>query len=195
MSDVYVLEGHFSEKPKLKAWEIDVDGYLLYEKIALEGEMQDFNTIFVKPPLGLSKPKWDRSNNIWTEGKSEEDLLYDEQTLKMQELSTECNKTILGRFSVTVEGVEYQFSNDMEAQSNFEKCDRAFEKGRATEIPWTAYDVDGNVVRVLLNDIKFEPVYVAHLTHIQNNISKLRDFLEPQVWGASTVEEVRNIIW
>jgi hypothetical protein len=185
----------YSRQEAIKAWEIDTNGYVLYQKIAEVGEVEDFDTVFTAPPSHLHKAKWDRANRVWIEGKSETDILESEKLSKMQELTIECNKTILGRFSAIVDSVEYRFSNDMEAQSNFEKCDRAFEKGRATEIPWTAYDVDGNVVRVLLNDIKFEPVYVAHLTHIQNNISKLRDFLEPQIWGATTVEEVRNITW
>lgn len=117
------------------------------------------------------------------------------QNAKMKELADTCNKTILDRFSSKVDGVDYLFSNDMEAQANFEKCDRAFEKGRITEIPWTAYTMDGDVIRILLNEEKFEPVYISHLSHITGNISKFRDFLMPLVEDAKTVEEVEKVNW
>jgi hypothetical protein len=114
---------------------------------------------------------------------------------KEHELNSKCNSTILGRFSCVVNDETYHFSNDMEAQANFEKCDRAFEKGRLTEIPWTAYDTDGNVVRVVLTQETLEQVYLAHLYHIQSSIAKFRDVLMPQVLAATTVEEVEAIKW
>ncbi|OIS74608.1 hypothetical protein [Bacillus licheniformis] len=114
---------------------------------------------------------------------------------KIEELSRECKAAILGRFVATVDGVEYLFSCDIEAQANFEKAEKSFAKGLITEIPWTAYDSNGKVVRVLLNQEKFEPVYIKHLEHIQNNISKFRDFLQPMVEDAQTPEEVFIIRW
>lgn len=123
------------------------------------------------------------------------DNLEESKRLKSEELSRKCNETILGRFSSTIDSVEYQFSNDLEAQANFEKCDKAFDRGMIIEIPWTAYDMDGNTVRVLLNREKFSIVYYNHLEHIQNNISKFRDFLMPMVENATNVEEVEAIKW
>jgi hypothetical protein len=114
---------------------------------------------------------------------------------KIQELNKMCNMTILGRFTSVVNGAPYQFSNDMEAQANFEKCDRAFDNGRIQEIAWTVYNSEGQVERVLLDPVTFEGVYLDHLAHIQNNISKFRDFLMPQVEEATTVEEVKQIKW
>lgn len=114
---------------------------------------------------------------------------------KKLELSHACNTSITGRFSVNLNGVEYKFSNDMEAQMNFEKYARAFDKGLITEILWTAYDVDGSVVRITLTEEMFNIVYLEHLNHIQRNISKYRDFLMPMVENAKTVEEVNLIQW
>jgi hypothetical protein len=114
---------------------------------------------------------------------------------KLVELNGACSMTISGRFTATVNNIDYQFSCDSEAQSNFEKTDRAFDKTRITEINWTAYDVDGNVVRLLLDNTTFEGVYMAHLQHIQDNVSKFRDTLMPLVESASTVDEVNAIIW
>lgn len=117
------------------------------------------------------------------------------QQSKIAELDQRCEEAILGRFSVELDGVVYAFSNDREAQANFDKCDNSFARGRITEIPWTAYDPDGNVRRIVLDAVKFEKVYVAHLEHIQGNIAKFRDFLEPLVVGAAGVDEVNLIQW
>lgn len=127
-------------------------------------------------------------------------LLDIKKQAKIRRLVDDCNKTILGRFSAMVNGVTYMFSCDMEAQANFEKLDKAFKDGTMAEmgmtsIGWTAYDADGSVVRLDLTYELFRPVYINHLLHIQNNISKLRDFLEPLVANATTVEEIESITW
>jgi len=113
---------------------------------------------------------------------------------KLIELTEACNKTILGRFRAVVEGVEYLFSHDAEAQMNFEIADKAFDKNRITEVGWTAYTLDGELVRLLLTQETFEPVYMKHLEHIQSNIVKLRDYLQPIVETA-TLEELETISW
>jgi len=122
-------------------------------------------------------------------------LLKQSKITKRDELNRKCNETISGRFSHTVNDSTYYFSNDTEAQSNFEKADRAFEKGRMTEIGWTSYDVNGNVHRLVLTQETFEPLYLSHLYHIQQNIYRFRDVLMPQVESAQTVEELDTIIW
>lgn len=123
------------------------------------------------------------------------DGLEESKTKKILELDIDCNTAILGRFSSSINGVTYYFSNDTEAQANFEKADNAFFRGRMTEITWTAYDEEGNVVRLPLDQTTFESVYMNHLIHIQSNISKYRDMLMPQVEQATTIEEVENIMW
>jgi hypothetical protein len=130
------------------------------------------------------------------------ELVYNEEThlrlarvSKMRKLKVACDEAILGRFTCTVDGVEYQFSCDEKAQSNFEKVDRAFEKGRVTVYPWTAYDADGNVVRLVLDVNTFEDVYVAHLNHIGNCVSKLRDDLEKKVNAAQGLDELIAVKW
>lgn len=114
---------------------------------------------------------------------------------KIQELNADCNRAILGKFLCDVNGVTYYFSNDMEAQANFEKCDRAFEKGRLTEVVWTVYTLEGEVARIIMTYSDFENVYIKHLEHIQNNISRFRDFLMPLVEGATSEEEIKSIQW
>lgn len=113
---------------------------------------------------------------------------------KLAELSRRCNQTIIGKFSFDYNGVTYYFSCDTEAQSNFEKVDRAFDKARMTEINWTSYDVGGNAVRLTFDKASFEGLYLAHLNHIQSNISKLRDVLMPIVLEA-TADELNAVTW
>lgn len=122
-------------------------------------------------------------------------MLDNAKKLKMEELNLKCNETIVGRFLSTVDGVQYYFSCDDEAQKNFDKAKLSFMDATITDIKWTAYDLDGNVCRLMLNDTKFKPVYVDHLMQINGNISKLRDTLEPQVYAALTIEEVNGIVW
>jgi hypothetical protein len=114
---------------------------------------------------------------------------------KKTELQNECDKTILGRFYAELDGVTYQFSCDNEAQKNFDKALKVFEKGWKTELLWTVYDMDGNVLRLMVRADQYAPLYMAHLDHIQYNISKFRDTLQPLVEKAETVEEVENVTY
>lgn len=123
------------------------------------------------------------------------DPLSDARKLKEAELNAMCNKTINGRFPFEIDGTTYRFSNDSEAQDNFDKCARAFDKSLMTEIAWTAYDSNNQVVRIPINATLFEDMYVAHLNHIQGNISKFRDFLMPLVQAATTIEEIEAVTW
>lgn len=139
---------------------------------------------------------WDENNPPYpSETQLQEAWLELIKDDKLTELKIECNIAILGRFIAEVDGVAYQFSCDTEAQMNFEKVDRAFDKGRMTEIPWTAYNMDGEVVRVILNVNNFEPVYLGHLFHIQSNIAKLRDELQPRLDSAVTEGEIEGVVW
>jgi hypothetical protein len=124
-----------------------------------------------------------------------EEVLQYARDLKMVELDQKCSQAIVGRFTAMVDGVEYSFSCDEEAQKNFDKADWAFSKGNVPELPWTAYNSEGQVVRILINPDNFGPVYLAHLEHIQNNIAKFRDFLQPMVEGAEDPDEVFSVKW
>jgi hypothetical protein len=172
---------------------IDSDGFFIEPVILKDDDLTPEDCVEEPIEESFFLPRW--YDGLWVEGKSIEVILEHEKTLKIKELNTACNLTILGRFSLIRDGATYFFSNDMEAQANFEKCDRAFEKGRITAIPWTCYDGEGSVVRLDFDAESFEPLYIAHLTHIQNNIAKFRDELMPQVLAATSIEEVRTIQW
>lgn len=121
--------------------------------------------------------------------------LDEAKEMKMKELRYNCEKTILGYFKATIDAVEYSFSNDMEAQSNFKDGMWALENNKATTVKWTAYDADWNVIRLDLDLTKLNDVNVERLTHQQTQVSKFRDILQPQVEAATTISEVEAVAW
>jgi YHS domain-containing protein len=119
---------------------------------------------------------------------------------KKAELNIACKNAITGRFSADVDGVTYWFSNDTEAQSNFKDTKSLFDDGTIDAmaggiVKWTAYDVNGNVCRIPLNKDQFKPVNIARVMHQNNNVSRLRDDLEPKVDAAKSVPDVQAITW
>src|SRR5205085_12534478 len=90
---------------------------------------------------------------IWKDSNAS---LDDVKILKKAELNKACSQAIIGRFSAKVDDVTYYFSNDTEAQSNFKDAKMSFEDGTVDTymggtVPWTAYDENGNVVRLRLS--------------------------------------------
>lgn len=117
---------------------------------------------------------------------------------KLKELGLACEKTILGYFQSTVNGMVYNFSCDDNAQKNFDKAENAFSKNYLTTMDWTVYDENWKVVRLTLDATAFEPVYKAHLNHIQGNISKFRDILQPKVDAAylnGDIDGIKAVVW
>lgn len=142
----------------------------------------------------FKSPHWFYSYDNGVIVLSNELKLNHQRAFKLASLRKDCSEAIYGYFNSTVDGIEYRFSCDAEAQSNFEKVDRAFEKDRITTINWTAYDANNNIVRLSLDYVKFEGIYMSHLQHIQGNISRLRDTLQPEVESA-TLEDLPNITY
>lgn len=125
-------------------------------------------------------------------------ILDDDKREKRNELDIACKQAILGRFIAEVNGVTYSFSNDTEAQSNFADAKASWMDGDLLpedSLPWTAYDTDGNVVRLLLNKAQFDPVNRARMQWKLNNIAKFRDIRMPLVDGATSRAELDDIIW
>lgn len=175
-------------------YEVDSNGKIINTHVFSDGDIIPPNH-FLGWSGTMFNPVWDFDLQDWREESGYDQILRQEKDKKIQELNHACSQTILGRFFSDVNGITYSFSNDMEAQANFEKADRAFERGLITEILWTAHDVNGDVVRLTLDATAFEGVYIDHLSHIQDNISKFRDVLMPQVESCTTVEEVNSIKW
>lgn len=154
----------------------------------IELELPDDHAFFDKDvPFRL-----DESNNLLEDSRYMVEL-YKKQ--KNSELNESCEETITGKFLSTVRGESYYFSNDVEAQMNFGKAERGFDKGRMTEVFWTAYKLDNQAIRIAMNQDEFEIVYLEHLNHIDSNIAKYRDFLLPILLDSTSIEEINLIEW
>ncbi|WP_431798921.1 hypothetical protein [Halobacillus andaensis] len=113
---------------------------------------------------------------------------------KQIELDKACNSAILAGFFHVIDGVEYLFSYDLEAQVNFGDLKEVLKDGIVDEVMWTVRK-DGEYTRIPITSEIMKELTVSILMHKQDNISKFRDFLEPQVKDATTVEEVKEITW
>ncbi|WP_101844208.1 hypothetical protein [Halobacillus sp. Marseille-P3879] len=121
-------------------------------------------------------------------------VLKDAKEKKIIELDKACESAILAGFFHVIDGVEYHFSYDLEAQVNFGDLKEVLKEGIVDEVMWTVRK-DGEYTRIPVTSEIMSELTVAILMHKQNNISKFRDFLEPQVKDAKTIEEVKEITW
>jgi len=121
-------------------------------------------------------------------------LLEEMKAEKDLELSNACKDAILRGFKYEINGVDYHFSFDTEAQLNFQGAERLLKEGLVEEILWTVRK-DGEYIRIAIDSKIMNELAIAILNHKNNNISKYRDFLMPLVNGAETEEEINSITW
>lgn len=137
--------------------------------------------------------KWKLSDPQPTLVQIEEYYLNYLKENKLIELDKACESTILARFKVTLNGIEYEFSYDMNSQSRFNGTGVLFLGNKITEVPWTAY-VNGERVRLVLNKTDFDVVSMAALYHQNSNIIKYNQLLL-DVENATSIPEVNLIKW
>jgi hypothetical protein len=138
--------------------------------------------------LPYPTPSTKQLTSVWNEIE-----LENTKKKKYDELDNSCETSILGRFNVTINGIEYEFSYDMEAQSRFNGTGILFLGNKIEEIPWTAYQ--NNIrVRIILNKDDFDTVSMAALNHINRNIVKYNDLLV-KVNNSTTINQVLAITW
>lgn len=125
---------------------------------------------------------------------SEDILLENAKIEKDAELNKACNESILAGFKYEVDGIEYHFSFDNEAQFNFHGSERILSKGLIDKIMWTVQK-DGEYTRIPVDKALMDELMLAILVHKDSNVSKYRDFLMPLVKEAKTPEEVAKITW
>lgn len=118
------------------------------------------------------------------------------KSAKMEQLDEACNLAIVNGFEHVINDVNYLFSCSVTAQANFQGSDTLFKDGLISEAEWTVIEVEtGNVKRILINQTQFSDLKLKVFQHINNNISKFRNTLQPQVEAALTNEEVDMINW
>lgn len=110
------------------------------------------------------------------------------------ELNKACQKAIMDGFEHTINGKEYHFSYDTQAQINFGDSRQLLNDGIIEETPWTV-TLNGEYERIDINKSMMDELTEQIFFHKQRNISKYRDILMPKVEIAKTVEEVNAINW
>lgn len=140
------------------------------------------------------EPVWDYFSNKWVEGKQHNDVLLKKKESKIHGLNSDCRNSILNGFDCELNGINYHFSYDQEAQINFQDTIRLFDNNMIEMVNWNATLHEGKV-RLTLDKIMFEKVYLNSVKHKLDTISKYRDELIPMLNNASTNEEVDKITW
>lgn len=113
---------------------------------------------------------------------------------KKKELRRKCREAITSNFTCTVNGVEYTFSYDEDAQRNLLDYFMALANGLKTTIKVNAKQ-NGQYVRLDADLNTLKSIWKASLDHKDTNLSRLRDTLYVQVDSATTIDDVSNITW
>jgi hypothetical protein len=173
-------------------YHVDEEGYILGTYVFDDSDI---------PPMyfegwgeGIEEPRWDFEQGKWVETRPLEEKFEELKLQKFRELDAACEAAIVGYFKATVNGVEYDFSFDKEAQSNFTGIMTMFGAGMITEVQWTAWK-DGKVNRIALDRDNFMAIVMAGFQHKDEKIARLRDVLEPKIAQCETIEELNNLTW
>ena len=133
---------------------------------------------------------------VYNEIDKQKTSLEDLKTFKLNQLNHLCNETIVNGFTYKIDDIVYKFSSSLEAQSNFQSTDSLFKDGLIAEVYWSATNIENGIVeRITLNNKAFNDLRLALFHHINSNVSRFRDGLQPLVLTAKTNEEVDNINW
>jgi len=135
--------------------------------------------------------------DIYDEIKDNPDSTLDElKQAKIDQLDYLCSAEILRGFDYTINSTSYHFSLSMKAQSNFTGTNSLFQEGRITSKRWTVLNNStGKVERIDINKDTFDNLKMEVDRVVDDNISRFRDTLEPQVEAATSKDEVENIVW
>lgn len=134
---------------------------------------------------------------IYKDGTLEKDetkQLEKRKLAKDQELNQACNDAIMAGFDHVIDGLEYHFSFDTEAQLNFQGIRPLLAEGIVTQVDWTV-SRDGAYHRIPVDKKLMDELTVAILMHKDGNVRKYRNVLLPKVYEATTIEEVDKINW
>lgn len=139
-------------------------------------------------------PVWSFELNDWVDAMPMEYVLDEARKSKDEELNLECKKAILYGFTHTIDGIEYHFSYDAEAQQNFSDAITAFRDGLIKSLGWTVR-VNGEYSRIQITPEIMDELKIVILMHKDSHISRYRDELMPLVNEAQTVEEIEQVRW
>jgi len=142
----------------------------------------------------IEKPRWNFEKEQWEETRPFDERLEEAKQRKFAEMDSFCTQGILGYFTAPVKGVDYEFSFDYEAQSNFIGSMTLFTQGLISEIEWTAWK-DGKATRIKISKDEFFNIAMLGYKHKDDKVTKLRNVIEAKINACETIEEVQNISW
>jgi len=169
-------------------YHVDEEGHILESYVFDDSDVPPMH--FEGWGEGIEKPRWDFEKGKWVETRPVDEKLAELKAQKLKEMGVACEQSILGYFKYTVNGKEYDFSFDSEAQSNFTGIMTLFTKGLITQIGWTAWR-NGKAERITLDEETF--TQIALLGYQQ--IEKLRGEIQARIDECTTIEEVLKIVW
>lgn len=195
-----------SEEERDNILQTKSDLILIEEQNITEGNFLIFSDVPLDPPIiYINVPEVelnDLKNKLLTANEKYQALdktntaLADLKAAKLAQLEESCDKSIVGGFDFTVNNVSYRFSCSVTAQANFQGTDTLFKDGLITEAEWTVVNnPTGAIERIILNQATFNQIKLQVFMHINSNVSKLRNTLQPQVDSALTNAEVDAVVW
>lgn len=128
---------------------------------------------------------------VW---KTDNQLLEEAKIDKKSALSSACQEDILRGFDHSIDGIEYRFSYDREAQTNLQERFSLFENNLIESIPMTV-SKNNEHLRIVVDKEQFMSIYLSSVVAKENKISKLRDILYPMVDSALNKEDLEEIEW
>ncbi|MFD0825861.1 DUF4376 domain-containing protein [Neobacillus sp. M.A.Huq-85] len=115
---------------------------------------------------------------------------------KMAAIEALCDASIIAGFDYEINGISYHFSSSLAAQANFQGTDTLFKDGLISDVEWTVTNnATGAVERISFDQTVFNQLKLQVFIHINSNISKLRNELQPKVDAAQSQTELDLIIW
>lgn len=125
---------------------------------------------------------------------SQQEVLNIFKDEKKQALSQSCQDDILNGFEVEIDGEEYHFSYDREAQSNLQERWQLFQNNMVEEMNITAH-LGEEDTRLTVDKEVFSTIYMQSVMAKENKIKKLREDLFPLVERAKSQSELDVIKW
>lgn len=133
-------------------------------------------------------------NGILINNDSQE--LKQRKSEKIGELEALCDASIIAGFDYEINGISYRFSCSLAAQANFQGTDTLFKDGLISQAEWTVTNnATGAVERIMFGQDVFNQLKLQVFIHINSNISKLRNDLQPLVEAAQSQSELDAIVW
>lgn len=113
---------------------------------------------------------------------------------KGQELNNACSNAIMSGFNHIIDGVEYHFFYDAEAQINLQDMFNMLNTGLKNDAKITVMK-NGENIRLEITKGTLSGLMVASFEHKERHLSKYRDELVPLIEQATTLEEIQSITW